>query len=139
MPRLNILNLDTMEVKEESQRMMVLGAFRNLKEATDWDIKNRIEQQYGLKIDERNWVSARRGDLIEEGLIEPTNRKRVGEFGKKCTVWRYNPEGKKHDPECLTSNQMNRVIKYLNDKCRIANSYQRKNMIEVITHYEKMS
>ena len=27
MPRLNILNLDTMEVKEESQRMMVLGAF----------------------------------------------------------------------------------------------------------------
>ena len=137
--RLNILNVETGEVKEESQREMVMTAFKFLGEATDWEAKERIEKQYGITIDERNWVSARRGDLISEGLIEATELKRVGEFGKPCTVWRFNPDGKKHDPTCLTSNQMARIIKYLNDKCRVTNSFQRKQMLEVITHHEQMS
>lgn len=133
--RLQILNIGTGKIKEESQRQMVLTAFKYLEEATDWDVKNRIEAQYCIEIHERNWVSARRGDLIAEGLIEPTEKKRIGEFGKPCIVWRFNPEGKKHDPDALSSNEMNRVIKYLNDKCRIANSFQRKKMIEIIQNF----
>ena len=135
--RLNIIDIKTWKVTPESQRQMVLTIFKKLGTATDWEVKNELEKQYNLKIDERNWVSARRGDLVSEGLIEPTELKRPGDFGKPCTVWCFNADGKKKDPECLTSNQMNRVIKYLSDKGRIANSYQIKQMIEVLKHYDK--
>lgn len=137
--RLKILNIENGGFNEESQKQMVLTAFKYFGQATDWEVKSRIEQQYGIKIHERNWVSARRGDLISEGLIEATDKRRIGEFGKPCIVWKFNSEGKKHDPNCLTSNEMNRVIKYLNDKCRIANQYQKEKMMEIIQRYEELS
>jgi len=140
--RLNKLNLETGEIEEETQEDMVLTAFKTFPdfECTDWELKNKIEQIYSIKIDERNWVAARRSDgLMPKGLVIATEKKRKGEFGINCTVWKLLPDGKKEEKVCLSSNQMARIEKYLHDKCQQANSYQIRRMKSIIEHFEVLN
>lgn len=117
---------------------MVITAFKRFNdfEANDWELKGVIEQLYQIDIDDRNWVSARRSELMLKGLVIATEKRRKGEFGKSCTVWKFLPDGKKEEKVCLSSNEMSRIIKKLHDTCIKANDYQLKELKTIIERFE---
>lgn len=133
------LDLETGEEVEETNTDMVKTAFMRFTdfEATDWELAGMIKQLYDTDVDERNFVSPRRSELEVEGLVIATEKRRAGNFGKLCTVWRFVPDGIKPEKDCLSSNEMNRAIKKVQDYCQKANDYQIKELKGIIERFER--